>query len=144
MNSRHTNDLILHVLTKIVSLFILLFSFYLFFTGHNNPGGGFIGGLMAASAILVLFLNFDRKKLREAVPFQFTNLIAIGLLVALFTGFSGMIFGFPFMTHFFEHILLPVFGEVELTTAMFFDLGVYLVVVGMAVTITLAIAEDEK
>src|SRR5699024_8466632 len=129
---------------RLITLIVFSFSFYLFFAGHNSPGGGFIGGLMTASAILVLYLAFDRKKINKAIRLNYTIIIGVGLLLAVGTGMASMIFDDPFLTHFFESIHFPVFGEVELTTALPFDLGVYLVVVGAAMSIILAIAGDDK
>ncbi|MFC0557976.1 Na(+)/H(+) antiporter subunit B [Halalkalibacter alkalisediminis] len=138
-----SNDVMLHTLTRVVTFIILAFSVYLFFAGHNNPGGGFIGGLMTASALLLMYLGFDVKSMKKALPFNYTSMIAIGLLIAIATGVSSMLFGYPFLTQFFEYYQLPILGETELTTALPFDLGVYLVVVGIALTIILTIAEDD-
>ncbi len=132
----------LHSITRVVTFILLAFSIYLFFAGHNSPGGGFIGGLMTASALLLMYLGFDMKRVKKAIPFNFTTMIAVGLLVALFTGVSSMLFGYPFLTQFFEYYDLPVLGNTELSTALPFDLGIYLVVVAIALTIILAIAED--
>jgi multicomponent Na+:H+ antiporter subunit B len=138
-----SNELMLHTLTRVVTFIILAFSVYLFFAGHNNPGGGFIGGLMTASALLLMYLGFDMKSMKKALPFNFTSMIAIGLLIAIATGVSSMLFGYPFLTQFFEYYQIPILGETELTTALPFDLGVYLVVVAIALTIILTIAEDD-
>ncbi|MCT4795495.1 MULTISPECIES: Na(+)/H(+) antiporter subunit B [Exiguobacterium] len=136
------SNLMLHSITRVVTFILLAFSIYLFFAGHNSPGGGFIGGLMTASALLLMYLGFDMKRVKKAIPFNFTTMIAVGLLVALFTGVSSMLFGYPFLTQFFEYYDLPVLGNTELSTALPFDLGIYLVVVAIALTIILAIAED--
>ncbi|WP_066156185.1 Na(+)/H(+) antiporter subunit B [Halalkalibacter krulwichiae] len=133
----------LHTLTRVVTFIILAFSVYLFFAGHNNPGGGFIGGLMTASALLLMYLGFDMKSMKKALPFNYTSMIAVGLLIAIATGVSSMLFGYPFLTQFFEYYQIPILGETELTTALPFDLGVYLVVVAIALTIILTIAEDD-
>ncbi|WP_373279158.1 Na(+)/H(+) antiporter subunit B [Halalkalibacter okhensis] len=138
-----SNELMLHTLTRVVTFIILAFSVYLFFAGHNNPGGGFIGGLMTASALLLMYLSFDMKTIKKALPFDYTAIIAIGLLIAIATGVSSMLFGYPFLTQFFEYYQLPILGETELTTALPFDLGVYLVVVAIALIIILTIAEDD-
>lgn len=141
----HSNDILLHYLTRIVVIFVFSFSLYLFFAGHNQPGGGFIGGLMTACSVLLLYLNFDREKIKKAIPFAFTSFIAIGLMLSLGTGMWSMLFnGDPYLTHYFDYFQLPFFGEVELTSALPFDLGVYLIVVGIAMTITLTIAEDDN
>lgn len=144
MKQFRPNDMMLQVSMRVISLIIFTFSFYLFLAGHNNPGGGFIGGLMTATAILVLYLVFDMKTITKAIRINFTTIIGVGLLFAAFTGIISIIFGYPFLTQFFEYFQIPMFGEVELTTALLFDLGVYLVVVGAALTIILAIAEDDN
>lgn len=144
MKQIRPNDMMLQVSMRIITLIIFAFSFYLLLAGHNNPGGGFIGGLMTASAILVLYLAFDMKTITKAIPFNFTTMIGVGMLLAVLTGIVSILFGFPFLTQFFDYFRFPVFGEVELTTALPFDLGVYLVVVGAAITIILTIAEDDK
>ncbi|MCT4784173.1 MULTISPECIES: Na(+)/H(+) antiporter subunit B [Exiguobacterium] len=138
------SNLMLHSITRVVTFILLAFSIYLFFAGHNSPGGGFIGGLMTASALLLMYLGFDMKRIKKALPFNFTTMIAVGLLVALFTGVSSMLFGYPFLTQFFDYYDLPVLGNTELSTALPFDLGIYLVVVAIALTIILAIAEDDS
>ncbi|TPE69058.1 Na(+)/H(+) antiporter subunit B [Halalkalibacterium halodurans] len=142
-NSFKSNEVMLHTVTRIVTFIILSFSVYLFFAGHNDPGGGFIGGLMTASAFLLMYLAFDMDSIKKALPFNFTALIAIGLLLAIFTGVSSMLAGDPFLTQYFRYFQLPILGETELTTALPFDLGIYLVVIGIALTIILTIAEDD-
>lgn len=137
------NNMMLQTGIKIITFIVFTFSIYLFFTGHNNPGGGFIGGLMTASAILLLYLAFDKKIVNKTVSIDFTTVIGIGLLLAVVTGIVSMFFDYPFLTQFFDYFQFPVFGEVELTTALPFDLGVYLVVVGAAMSIILAIAGDD-
>jgi multicomponent Na+:H+ antiporter subunit B len=72
-----SNDVLLHSVTRVVTFIILAFSVYLFFAGHNNPGGGFIGGLMTASALLLMYLGFDMKSIKKAIPFDFTKMIAL-------------------------------------------------------------------
>ena len=87
------NDVILHTVTKIAVMIIFTFSIYLFYGGHHNPGGGFIGGLSVASGITLLFLAFDIETIRKNIPFDFKNVAAIGVLIAIFTGMGGMLFG---------------------------------------------------
>src|SRR5690625_7999507 len=106
MKQFKSNDMMLQVSMRVISLIIFVFSFYLFFAGHNAPGGGFIGGLMTASAILVLYLVFDMKEITRAIPFNFTTIIGVGLLVAVGTGVLSMIFGYSFFKHFFGSFLM--------------------------------------
>ncbi|WP_078382198.1 Na(+)/H(+) antiporter subunit B [Sutcliffiella halmapala] len=137
------NDLILHSVTKVATFIILTFSIYLFFAGHHNPGGGFIGGLVTASALVLLFLAFDIDTVKEYIPVDFKMVTAIGVLLAVLTGAGSFLFGAPFLSQTFDYFDLPVFGNVELATAVIFDVGVALAVIGTAVTIILSISEAE-
>ena len=144
MKNNKPNNMMIQTIMRFITVIVFAFSLYLFFAGHNSPGGGFIGGLMTASSILVLYLAFDKKRINKAIRLNYTTIIGVGLLFAVGTGMVSMFFDYPFLTHFFDYFHFPIFGEVELTTALTFDLGVYLVVVGAAMTIILAIAEDDK
>lgn len=137
------NLLMLHTVTRIVVFIILAFSVFLFFAGHNNPGGGFIGGLMTAAALLLLYVAFDVKTIKQVIPFNYTTMIAVGLLIAIGTGVASMLNGDPFLTQYDRYVTVPVLGKLHLTTALPFDLGVYLVVVGVALLSILSIAEDD-
>ena len=138
------NDVILHTVTKIAVMIIFTFSIYLFYGGHHNPGGGFIGGLSVASGITLLFLAFDIETIRKSIPFDFKNVAAVGVLIAIFTGLGGLFFGQPFLTQTFGYFDLPIFGKTELATAVLFDTGVALAVIGTAVTIILTISDDRS
>lgn len=137
-----SNDVILRTVSKVVVFIIITFSWHLFFAGHNNPGGGFIGGLMTSSALLLLAIAFDIETVRRFIPFNFRKMTAVGLLLALLTGTGSFVFGAPFLSHSFGHFQLPVFGDTELATAVLFDLGVYFAVIGVTMTILLSIGED--
>ena len=78
-----TNDVILQTTTKVVFFMIFLFSIHIFFAGHYTPGGGFVGGLLTSGAIILLLLAFDLKTVQKALPFNFTIVTAIGLVLAL-------------------------------------------------------------
>lgn len=136
------NDIILHTVTKVSCFIILTFSIYLFFAGHHNPGGGFIGGLVTASALVLLYLAFDIETVRETIPVDFKMVSAIGVLIAVLSGVGSFLFDAPFLSHTFDYFDLPVFGETELATSVIFDVGVALAVIGTAMTIILSISED--
>ncbi|GGK18160.1 Na(+)/H(+) antiporter subunit B [Caldalkalibacillus thermarum] len=136
------NNVMLYTITRVVVFIILSFSIYLFFAGHHNPGGGFIGGLMTAAALLLLYLSFDLKTIKQIIPFNYTWMIAIGLLLSLGTGVASMLLGYPFLTQFFDYFDLPFLGETELATAVLFDVGIYLTVVGITLLSILTIGED--
>ncbi|MED4205690.1 Na+/H+ antiporter subunit A [Neobacillus mesonae] len=139
-----SNDVILRTVTKAASIIIFTFAVYLFFGGHHNPGGGFVGGLSGAAGLILLYLAFDFETIRENIPVDFKKLAAAGVLIAVMTGAGSFLFQAPFMSQTFGHVELPVFGDTELATALIFDLGVALAVVGTAMTIILTISEDES
>lgn len=136
------NDVILKTVTRITTFIILTYSIHLFFAGHHHPGGGFIGGLVTASAIVLLLIAFDIETIKEKVPIDYKVLAAIGVLIAVLTGISSFFFDVPFLTHTFGSIHVPLLGTVELATAVVFDIGVALAVIGTALTIILSISED--
>ncbi|MDQ0219629.1 Na(+)/H(+) antiporter subunit B [Peribacillus cavernae] len=138
-----TNDIILQTVAKLASLVILLFSIYIFFGGHYSPGGGFVGGLLASGAIVLLLLAYDLKTVAAILPIDYKLLIAAGLLIAVLTGAGALLFDAPFMTHTFSYFDVPLLGHTALHTAVLFDLGVYLVVVGVTMTIIQTIGESE-
>jgi len=138
------NDVILRSVTKVAVVIIFTFSVYLFLNGHHHPGGGFIGGLSTAVAIVLLFLAFDIEIVLENFQIDFKKLAATGVLIAIGTGFMGMLSGDQFLTQYIHDKSLPIFGKTELATALIFDTGVALAVIGTAVSIILSISEGDS
>ncbi|AUD13522.1 MULTISPECIES: Na(+)/H(+) antiporter subunit B [unclassified Planococcus (in: firmicutes)] len=138
-----TNDVMLQTATKVVTFIILMFAVHIFFAGHYTPGGGFVGGLLTASAIVLLMLAFDIPTIKKILPINYVVLTAVGLLIAIATASASVIFDVPFFTHAYDYFDLPLFGETSLHSALLFDIGVYLVVVGVTMTIIQTIGEDE-
>lgn len=138
-----TNNIILQTTTKVVLFIIILFSIHIFFAGHYTPGGGFVGGLLTSGAIVLLLLAYDIKTVKEILPINYMYMTATGLLFAGGTGAAALFFDVPFLTHAFGDIYLPLLGETSLHTATIFDLGVFLVVVGVTMTIIQTIGGDE-
>ncbi|RWZ60395.1 Na(+)/H(+) antiporter subunit B [Halobacillus fulvus] len=136
------NDIILRTATTLIAFIILGFSVYLFFAGHNAPGGGFIGGLMTAAAIILMYMTYGIKSLQKILPVNFRFVIPVGLAIAVATGIGSFVFGEEFLSHSFAYFQLPILGRTELATALLFDLGVYLTVIGVTMTIILSIAND--
>jgi multisubunit Na+/H+ antiporter MnhB subunit len=128
---------------SIIFFIILLFSVYLFLAGHNAPGGGFIAGLMSAGAVSFLYVTFASRVEKRNILIYIQYLIPLGLLCTVGCGLGGVLFGYPFLTQAFGYFYLPVFGKIELATAIIFDLGVYLTVVGGVVTIVAAIGKQK-
>jgi len=137
-------DVYLQSATKILVFMIMAFSVYVLFAGHHNPGGGFIGGLITASALVLLYIAFDLQSVRDVIPVDFKKLAAAGVIVAVLTGTASFIFDVPFLTQSFTYVKLPLLGKTELATAVIFDLGVYMAVIGTTMTIITSISEDEK
>ncbi len=140
---KKTNNIILETSIKVLLFIIVLYSIYIFTAGHYYPGGGFIGGLMTAGAIVLLLITYDINTVAKILPINYRILTAIGLLFAIGTSAGSLLFNVPFLTHAFTHVDLPLLGELSLHTATLFDLGVYFVVVGVTMTIIQTIGEDE-
>ncbi|ASF39560.1 multisubunit sodium/proton antiporter, MrpB subunit [Halobacillus alkaliphilus] len=139
-----TNDIILRATTTLIAFIILGFSIYLFFAGHNAPGGGFIGGLMTSAAFVLMYMAYGIRSMEKILPINFRYIIPVGLIIALGTGIGSFIFGQPFLSQTYAYFQLPILGKTELATALLFDLGVYLTVVGITMTIILTIANDRS
>src|SRR5690625_1621455 len=138
------NDIILRSTTSLISFILLGFAIYLLFAGHNSPGGGFVGGLTTSAAFLLMYISFEQSTIDNILSINFINLVQIGLIIALVTGLVSLLFNKPILTRTYAPFNLPLFGEFELATAMLFDLGVYLTVLGTTMTIILTISSDQK
>lgn len=129
------HPLILATFARLLLPLALLVSVFIFLRGHNVPGGGFIAGLVSAVALIVQYLANGVSWTQSRLPERTQPLIAAGLGVALATGLASWYFGRPFLTSAFGHVHWPLVGEFELASAMAFDLGVFLVVVGATLLI---------
>jgi multicomponent Na+:H+ antiporter subunit B len=127
--------------TRLLLPLMLLFSLFLLVRGHNEPGGGFVGGLAAATAFALVLLSEGLATARRLVRFEPLALVAAGLLVALASGLPSLLAGQPYLTGLWLGTPLPVVGK--LGTPLLFDVGVYLVVVGIVLAILFALAEEE-
>ncbi len=127
------HPLMLRIASRALLPFALLVAAYLFLRGHNQPGGGFVAGLVTAVALTVQYLasGIDWTEYRLGV--RFYRVAGLGLLVAGATGVGSFFFGAPFLTSAHGHPRVPVLGELPLASAALFDLGVYLTVVGAMV-----------
>lgn len=135
-------SIILATASRYLLPLMLIFSFFLLLRGHNEPGGGFVGGLMAAAAYSLYLISNgveEAKKLLKAEPVKF---IAVGLLFALLSGFISVIGGQNFMTGIWSRDDFPVVGKVG--TPLLFDLGVYFLVMGITLKIVFSLAEADE
>ena len=129
------NPLILMTLSRLVLPLALLISAFIFLRGHNLPGGGFIAGLITAVALVLQYIANGVTWMERRLPLNYQRVAGAGVLIAALTGLGSWLFGRPFLTSAFAHFHLPLVGEFELATAMLFDLGVYLTVVGATLLI---------
>lgn len=121
---------------------MVLFSIFVLLRGHNEPGGGFIGGLIAASAFAIYGIACGVPPVRRALYFHPMSIAAFGLFIAALAGIVSIPAAVPYMTGLW--ITPHLFGvDVALSTVMVFDIGVYLVVVGAITSIALALEERE-
>ncbi|MCH4450045.1 Na+/H+ antiporter Mnh2 subunit B [Staphylococcus haemolyticus] len=134
------NDVVLRTVTKIVVFILLTFGFYVFFAGQNNPGGGFIGGLIFSSAFILMFLAFDVHEVLESLPIDFKKLMIVGAIISALTAIVPVFFGKSFLYQSEAYIHFPLLGELHVTTITLFELGILLTVVGVIVTIMLALS----
>lgn len=140
------HSMILRTVSPIVLHLTLVFSLYLLLYGHNQPGGGFIAGLMASVGIVLQWVTFDSQEGNRRFGWPWDKFFAGGLAVSALVGVIGLILGAYLKSAHFE-IYVPLIGEVEILTAFLFDIGVYGVVVGVTMTILVSLsitANDEE
>lgn len=136
------NSIVLRTATRYLLPLLLLFSLFALMRGHNEPGGGFVGGLVAATAFALYAIGYGVPDARQLLRVSPRRLIGIGLLAAAVSGLIGMIGGDPFMTARWDSREIAVLGK--LGTPLLFDIGVYLVVIGITLTIIFALIEAEE
>ena len=137
-----SDSILLQTVARLTFYLMMILSFFLYWRGHNDPGGGFVAGLLASGAIILQMLAFGIEQVKKLLPFNPILVLASGLAIALATGLAAMLFQFPFMTSALFVRDLPLLGSFEISSAAVFDLGVYLTVVGATIGIIFAIGED--
>ncbi|ROO58864.1 multisubunit sodium/proton antiporter MrpA subunit /multisubunit sodium/proton antiporter MrpB subunit [Micromonospora sp. Llam0] len=128
-------SIIFEVVIRLLFHAILVYSIFLLFSGHNAPGGGFAGGLVAGLALAVRYLAGGRHELNEAAPVDAGLVLGVGLFLAIGAGLSPILVGADVLQSAIVDLHLPVIGDVHLVTSLFFDVGVYLIVVGLVLDI---------
>jgi multicomponent Na+:H+ antiporter subunit B len=140
---RGLSSYIFRTVVQFLFFIINLFALYLMLRGHNFPGGGFIAGLATGVSILLLCLALGMTDMDRYLRFDPIRLAASGLLLAALTSLAPALFGQTFLEHFHLHLHhLPLFGELHIGTPLFFDGGVYLVVVGITAKIILVLGRS--
>lgn len=129
------HPLMLAIVSQSLLPLALLVSVYIFLRGHNQPGGGFIAGLITSVAIIQQYIAHGVDWIKQRTSLNYQWLVGSGLLIAALTGLGSWAFGRPFLTSWFDYFDPPLIGKFELASAMIFDLGVYLTVVGATLMI---------
>lgn len=137
-------SLVFEVVTRLLFPVMILCSLFALFAGHNGPGGGFAGGLIAGLALAIRYLAGGRYELDEAAPVDAGRLLGVGLMVSALSALAPPLFGGRILQSYAVDIVIPylsavrtpwgelaILGEVHLVTSLFFDIGVYLVVIGV-------------
>jgi multicomponent Na+:H+ antiporter subunit B len=136
-------SIILGTATRLLMPMILLFSIFLLLRGHHLPGGGFVGGLVAASAFALYSFSFSPREARLLLRIDPRSLIGMGLLLALASASLSLGRGQPFLTGQWKTFSVPQLGSFKFGTPLLFDFGIYLVVMGAILAIILSMAEGE-
>ena len=131
----HRRSVVLEVVTRLVFHTMLVFSLYLLFAGHNAPGGGFAAGLVAGIALTIRYLAGGRYELGEAVPIHPGLLLGSGLFLSVGVGLVPLAFGGHMLQSALIEVDLGPIGVVKLVTALFFDIGVFLVIIGLVLDV---------
>jgi len=134
-------SLIFETAVRYLMPLLLLFSLFILFRGHNEPGGGFIGGLVAACAFSMYMIAFDVQKARYMLRINPIRLIGIGLLISCSAGMMGLLVGYPFLTGLWGSDYWLIIGKPS--TPLIFDVGVYLVVIGISLLVIFSLADSE-
>ncbi|MBP6652026.1 MAG: monovalent cation/H+ antiporter subunit A [Xylophilus sp.] len=148
VNPRLANDtavgylMVPAVLMRLVLPLACMVSVYLFMRGHNEPGGGFVAGLVMSVALLLQYIVSGTVWVEEHMPLRPRRWIGVGLLTALATGVGSWFLGYPFMTTHTAHLTLPLIGEIYIASALFFDIGVFTLVVGSTLLVLTALAHQ--
>lgn len=135
------NSIILATVSRLLTGLLLVFSVFLLLRGHNLPGGGFSGGLVAASAIVLHALAINFASARQLLWLDPRTIMGLGLAVATGGGMLAFLQDKPFLTGLWDKTPLPLVGK--LGTPLVFDAGVYLLVLGMTCLVVFTLGEDD-
>jgi multicomponent K+:H+ antiporter subunit A len=134
----------LTTITRPMMALILVVAFYIFMRGHNLPGGGFIAGLVASVAFIIQYLASGKVWTNNRLTVDFARMGALGVIIAVGTGMAAWLFERPFLKGGLAHVHIPGIGEIHLASAMSFDLGVFMVVVGALLIIIRRLSEYQS
>ncbi|MFC0444151.1 monovalent cation/H+ antiporter subunit A [Pseudidiomarina halophila] len=132
---RVKHPLMVQTVAQAILPLALMVSVYIFLRGHNLPGGGFIAGLVTAAAMILQYIANGVDWVKSRFDYNYQTLTSVGVMIAVFTGLGSWVFDHNFLTSSFTYVHWPLVGKFELATAILFDLGVYLTVIGATLMI---------
>lgn len=135
-------SIIFEVITRLLFHTVIMLSVYLLIAGHNLPGGGFAGGLTAGLALAIRYLAGGRFELAEASPVSAGTLLGAGLGIVTLTAAAPLLFGGAVLESYILEFWLPVFGDVKFVTSTIFDIGVYIIVVGLVLDVLRSLGSE--
>lgn len=135
-------SVILSTASRYLLPLLLIFSFFLLLRGHNEPGGGFVGGLVAAAAYALYFIANGVDEAEKLLKSEPIRLIAVGLVLAIVSTVPSLFVGNNFMTGQWMDTNFPLIGKIG--TPLLFDVGVYFLVLGIALKIIFSLAEEDR
>jgi multicomponent Na+:H+ antiporter subunit B len=136
------SSLILRTAARALEPLLLLFSIFLLLAGHDEPGGGFVGGLIAAAAFGLHALAYGIPDARQLLRVDPRTLVGAGLLLAACAALGPAMAGLPLLTGVWTDVTVPGFGRLIIGTPLLFDAGVYLLVAGVTLLLVLTLAEE--
>ena len=136
---------ILRVVAALTFPFSVLLTFYFLVSGHNNPGGGFIAGVLMSGAIALQFIAYGTEDVPRFLKLPYERIVALGFVIAVIAATAPLAVGDPFLTSYHATLDVPVLGaKMEFALAQLFDFGIFLLVAAGVMTAVLALAEDDE
>lgn len=137
-----TSSIFLKFIARTMMPILLLFSVFLLLRGHNEPGGGFIGGLLASGSIVLMTLAEGPEEVRKRLRIDFLRLMYYGVLMAAVAGIFGLLAGGTFLKGYWWKPVIEGIGKLEIGTPLLFDIGVYIAVFSVTSSIVIHMAEE--
>lgn len=137
-----TKSIFFRFLARCMMPVLLLFSLTVLLRGHNQPGGGFVGGLIASTSIVLMTLAYGADEVRDRLRIDFLRLMFWGVLMAIIAGIGGLVLGATYLDAQWWKPVVESIGRIELGTPLLFDIGVYIVVFSVTSSIVMAMAEE--
>lgn len=137
-----TRSVFFRFVARLMMPILLMFSLVLLLRGHNQPGGGFVGGLVGAGSIIIMVLAYGPSEVRQQLNIDFLRAMFYGLIIAVASGIIGVFAGVAFQDALWWKPFIQGIGRLELGTPLLFDLGVYVVVFSVTTSIVMNMAEE--